>query len=124
MKRRIGRATREEQAKQDRQREHGCAVCRVLELSIACGPVEIHHRTIGDLHGNPQLGHDCTVGLGSWHHRGVILPGYTGETMRLAFGPSLASSKRAFLDLMQELFGERSTQPLQDWQDAQIQEVA
>lgn len=127
MKRRhraIGKPTKSEQAHQDRQRELGCAMCNLLELRIACGPTEIHHRTIGDLHGNPQLGHDCTVALGAWHHRGAILPSYTGETMRMAFGPSLASHKRAFLDLLWESLGVRSTEALQAWQDAQLEEAA
>lgn len=80
MKRRhraIGSPTKAEQANQDAQRAHGCAACHLRGNVRACGPVRVHHRTTGDLHGQKQLGHDATVALGDWHHQGVPLPGFT-----------------------------------------------
>lgn len=125
----IGAPTKAQQAHQDAQRAHGCAMCRVLGFSFRnlpegmspCGATEIHHRTTGDLHGQKQLGHDQTIALGSWHHRGQLQARYpTRDLMRDRFGPSLHHHKRAFLDVVQDNLGERSTAALQAWQDQQI----
>lgn len=123
MKRRhraIGSPSRAQQAHQDAQRAHGCAMCLLLGLHQACGAVRVHHRTTSDLHGQLQLGQDHTVALGDWHHQGVPLPGHTIDLMRERFGPSLHHHKRAFLDLLLDKLGERSTAALQQWQDARI----
>ena len=128
MKRKFGRAigspSRAEQAHQDLQRAHGCAACRLRGNRQQPGPTEIHHRTTGDLHGQKQLGHGETVALCSFHHRGVLWPGFDSEAMREAFGPSYALHKRDFLRWIQDNLGERSTAALQAWQDAQIMEQA
>ena len=116
----IGSPTKAQQVRQDAQRAHGCAACHLRGNPTACGPVRVHHRTTGDLHGNKQLGQDHTVGLGDWHHQGIPLPGYTIEQMRAKFGPSLHHHKRAFLEWLQDTLGERSTAALQRWQDEQI----
>lgn len=117
-----GAPSKAQQAHQDLQRADGCAMCLLLDFSKdACGPVRVHHRTIGDLHGNVQLGQDDTVGLGDWHHQGVLMEEYpTRDAMRAKFGPSLQHHKRAFLDLIAERLGERSTAALQRWQDERI----
>lgn len=113
--------TQAEQAQQDKQRAHGCAMCLLLGMARdACGPVRVHHRTTGDLHGQKQLGQDATVGLADWHHQGVLKPEYpTVDAMRAKYGPSLAHHKKAFLELIAEKLGERSTAALQRWQDGQ-----
>lgn len=54
---------------------------------------EVHHITSG----GRRLGHDFTIPLNSWTHRGVLKSGYTQVSMTLAYGPSLALSKRAFV---------------------------
>lgn len=82
---------------------------------------EIHHRNTGDLHGQKQLGQHATVALGTWHHRGVPLPGFTVDRMREVFGPSLHHHKRDFVNWLQDVLGERSTAALQRWQDEQIE---
>ena len=123
MKRRyraIGPATLEQKAQQEAQRAHGCAACLLRNNRKQPGATEIHHRTVGDLHGNKQLGQDCTVALCSWHHRGVLLFGMTVESMRDAYGPSLHHHKRDFLTWVQDVLGERSTAALQAWQDKEI----
>src|SRR3546814_7473681 len=73
-KRAIGNPTRAQQAYQDRARELGCVVCR---FRIANGmqkdqpnATRIHHRNVGDYHGQKQLGHDEVVALCDWHHDG------------------------------------------------------
>lgn len=123
MKRRfraIGSPTKAEQAQQDAQRAHGCAACHLRRNQTQAGVTEIHHRTTGDMHGQKQLGHDATVALCSYHHRGVTFPGFTQILMRERFGPSLALHKRDFVEWIQDVLGERSTAALQAWQDEQI----
>ena len=120
MRRAIGHATKEQQAKQDAQRAQGCAACLLRKNRVQPGVTEIHHRTIGDLHGNKQIGHDATVALCSWHHRGVRIAGQTVTTMREAYGPSLAHHKRDFVTWLQDVLGDRSTGALQRWADAQL----
>ena len=131
-KRAIPPPTKAQQAHQDAQRADGCAMCRLLgfkfneralrDLGLSpCGPTRVHHRTVGDLHGNKQLGQDDTVALGDWHHQGVLMEHLpTRALMRDRFGPSLAHHKRAFLDVIADNLGERSTAALQAFQDARI----
>lgn len=142
MKRRyraIGTPTKAQQARQDAQRAHGCAMCHLLGLSFRglqqgmspCGPTRIHHLTTGDLHGQKQLGQDFTVALGDWHHQGILMENtrsvfqpygfLSTNEMRNRFGPSLAHHKRAFLDVIADNLGERSTAALQRWQEQQIE---
>lgn len=119
MKRRhraIGSPTKAEQAYQDAQRADGCAMCKLLGVG-PCGPVSVHHRTTGDLHGQLQLGHDATVALGDWHHQGVPLPGLQAPAMKLRYGPSLQLHKREFVETLQDMLGERSTGALQRYRD-------
>lgn len=115
----IGKATTAEQAYQDAQRAAGCAMCRLLGLpKNACGAMQVHHRTTGDLHGQKQLGQDQTVGLAEWHHQGTLKPEYpTEDAMKAKYGPSLHHHKREFMDLIAEKLGERSTAALQRWAD-------
>lgn len=117
-RRAIGAATVAEQAQQDSQRRKGCAVCRLLDVDTNRA-IHIHHRTVGDLHGNKQLGQGETVALCAWHHAGEL--GYfpTVAGMLAHYGPSLHHHKRAFLAMIAERLGERSTAALQRWQDAQ-----
>ena len=126
MKRAIPRPTAAQQAHQDAQRAVGCAVClyRIQHgmQSTWCGPPEIHHRTIGDMHGQKQLGQDATVCLGSWHHRGQTLPLLGLNDMRWHFGPSFALHARDFRVWTADVLGDdlRGTEAWQNWQDAQI----
>lgn len=125
----IGSPTKAQQAQQDAQRAHGCAACLLRGNRTFGGPVRIHHRTVGDLHGNKQLGQDCTVALCDWHHQGVLMEDrasfrlrfLTRDEMRDRFGPSFQHHKRDFLAWLQDRLGERSTAALQRWQDNQIE---
>lgn len=116
----IGNPTVAQQAHQDAQRAQGCAACLLRGNRFQAGRTEIHHRTTGDLHGQKQLGHDHTVALCSWHHRGVCMGAETSEDMRFLYGPSLALHKRDFVEWLQDNLGERSTAALQQWQDERI----
>lgn len=48
--------------------EIGCIACLAIGRK---SPAEIHHLTVGGLHGQKRRGHDFTVGLCCYHHRGV-----------------------------------------------------
>lgn len=95
-------------------------MCHLLGTDRSCGPVRVHHRTTGDLHGQKQLGHDHTVGLGDWHHQGIPLLGFNIASMKAKFGPSLHHHKREFVETLQDMLGERSTAALQRHQEARI----
>jgi hypothetical protein len=59
---------------------------------MAC---EIHHLTVGGLHGQVRRGHDATIGLCAWHHRGV--PAAVSERRsRVWLGPSYALEPAEF----------------------------
>ena len=64
-----GKATKAQQARFERIKEIGCICC--LKTLYVYEPPEIHHIT--DC--GRRRGHDYTIGLCPWHHRGVsILP--------------------------------------------------
>ncbi len=89
-----GAPTKAERARMDAIREQGCVVARIL--GVGWIPAEIHHLTQGSRHGARRLGHAFTVGLNTWSHRGVPLPGWTAERCREVLGPSYAREPRAF----------------------------
>jgi hypothetical protein len=89
--------TAEQKRREALVRERGCVVCLMGGLDPQCGRTEIHHLTVGDKHGAPRLGHDFTVGLGAWHHRGILLEEIPLEThMEVMYGPSFAVTPNAF----------------------------
>lgn len=120
----IPKPTADEQAQQDEQRRKGCAMCELLfgkHRSRDCGDPTVHHLTTGDLHGQLTLGQDKTVGLGAWHHQGVLLRQWPSvDAMRERFGPSFHHHKRAFLDVLHDNLGERSLGALQRYQLEQM----
>lgn len=116
----IGSPTKSQQAHQDAQRANGCAACHLRRNKYQAGVTEIHHRNIGDMHGQKQLGQDFTVALCSYHHRGVSVPGMNSAAMRDRYGPSLQLHKRDFVEWLQDTLGERSTAALQRFQDEVI----
>ena len=73
-------------------KEVGCICCWTKGLARV--PAEIHHLTVGGRHGQKRRGHDYTIGLCPWHHRGV-LP-YIGAQVALGLGPSYALEPRRF----------------------------
>lgn len=89
-----GNPTNAERARMDAITEHGCVIA--LHLGIGYVPCEIHHMTVGGKHGQKRLGHDFTVGLNPWSHRGVPFSNYTTAECKRMFGPSYAREPRAF----------------------------
>lgn len=101
MKRAIKPTTKAEQEYQDAARALGCVVClwRIkhgMQRDILCGPTHIHHRNIGDKHGQRQIGQHAVVALGAWHHCGVLWQGWSKTSMLDTFGPSFAVNPRGF----------------------------
>jgi hypothetical protein len=70
----------------------GCLACRKLGLAMFCGPIEAHHL----LSGGRRMGHDKTIPLGSWHHRGIPWLTFSAKEMAEAFGPSLRLQSKLF----------------------------
>lgn len=91
MKTSTGKPTKAQQARFDALREIGCICCWNF-AGVRVEP-EIHHLTAGF----KRLGHDFTIPLSPYHHRGVIPLNATKEQMLERFGPSLALNKREFV---------------------------
>lgn len=72
----------------------GCLIAQILGLKFI--PAEIHHLTIGGHHGQKRRGHDFTIGINSWSHRGDPLPGWSVEKCLRVLGPSFAIEPNAF----------------------------
>lgn len=95
-----GRPTAAQLARWDQIRDPyvgcGCLVAHILGLGWM--PAEIHHMTTGGKHGQKRLGHDYTIGLNRWSHRGEPLSeyGWTAEDCERILGPSYAHSPSAF----------------------------
>lgn len=106
MKRAIKPPTKAEAAYQEAMRAQGCAVCQYrIQSGLQdqrygqCGSTHLHHRNIGDMHGQKQIGQHAVVALGAWHHDGVIGENpyfFTGRDMERAFGPSFKAHARTF----------------------------
>jgi hypothetical protein len=127
MKRAIGKPTKAQQAYQDAARELGCVVCRYriergMQHALGCGPTHIHHRNLGDLHGQKQLGHDSIVAMGAWHHDGDQLSGKSRDEMRAMFGPSFKNNAKDFRAWTADMLPgyPRGTEGWQRWQDEML----
>lgn len=92
-----GRPTKAQESRFFLIREVGCIACRTRGITRAA---EVHHLTIGGKHGQKRRGHDYTIGLCAWHHRGENAFG-SAELGVLTYGPSYAREPRKF----RETFG-------------------
>lgn len=78
-----------------------CVACVINQrngLPTTGQPAERHHLTLGGLHGQRRLGHDHSIGLCAWHHRGVAPHPHNSRAATRDFGPSYARQPRAFRD--------------------------
>ncbi len=83
-----------QQQRMDAIRDIGCVVAYSLGLGFV--PCEIHHLTVGGKHGQKRRGHDFTVGLNPWSHRGEAFGGISPARCEELFGPSYAKQPRRF----------------------------
>lgn len=75
----------------DRLRDYGCAACRRLDMIRS---PEMHHI----LSGGRRMGHDHTIPLCAWHHRGEPYPlDISAKFVEEILGPSMARNKKAFV---------------------------
>lgn len=92
MKHSTKRPTRAESERMERLKELPCVACAGTAFGrlLPCGPTEVHHL----ISGNKRRGHQFTIPLGSWHHRGSAQRDRLGAEM--TYGPSLALSSKRF----------------------------
>ncbi len=74
----------------------GCIASR--KFGAGKRPAEVHHLNVCSQPGGKRRGHDFTIGLSAWSHRGVPLEGRSDEYMLKVFGPSWAKHKRKFIE--------------------------
>jgi hypothetical protein len=74
----------------------GCICCR--KEGMGAVPCEVHHLNEGGVHGGRRRGHDDTIGLCGWHHRGVCREGWSIEDMAASYGPSWHHHATAFTE--------------------------
>jgi hypothetical protein len=67
----------------------GCIACHMQDRWTAS---DVHHV----LSGGKRKGHQYTIPLCPWHHRGVTSAGYSRKDMHDIAGPSLALNPKAF----------------------------
>lgn len=74
-----------------------CAINRRIGYATAAfGGCDAHHL----LSGGRRIGHDATIGICPWHHRGVKpYDAMTDAEASRTFGPSLAHGSRPFHDV-------------------------
>lgn len=96
MKRRrsTGNPTLAQRQRMDAITDIGCIVAQALGLGYI--PCEVHHLTVGGKHGQKRRGHDFTIGLNPWSHRGEPFGGMDADTCERLFGPSYAKQPRRF----------------------------
>ncbi|MBE5272131.1 hypothetical protein IMX13_18095 [Stenotrophomonas sp. B2] len=78
----------------DAIKDIGCVVANALGMGYI--PCEVHHLTVGGKHGQKRRGHDFTIGLNPWSHRGEPFGGMDADTCERLFGPSYAKQPRRF----------------------------
>lgn len=88
-------ATKEQQKRFQYIQMGGCVAC--LQLDFYNSECEIHHLLRGY-----RRGHDYSVGLCAYHHRGILPEGLTYKQCKNRMGPSLAEESKAF----HETFGD------------------
>ena len=70
------------------KQEIGCIACRIDKRGYV--PADAHHI----LSGGKRRGHEFTIPLCLWHHRGQGI--FSPRIMEQGFGPSLAHNSKAF----------------------------
>ena len=84
-------ATKAQQERFSELQRIGCITCRIRGFRYA----DIHHITKG----GRRMGHEYTIPLCSWCHRGVPDGNLSIPEMDRLIGPSLARNKRRFVEV-------------------------
>ena len=87
--------TKAESERMQAIKDSGCIACMLATRGTQAP--DIHHITSG----GRRQGHEKTIGLCPFHHRGFIPEGQSKQSMSGVFGPSLAWGKKTF----NEFFG-------------------
>lgn len=90
-----GKPTKAEQLRLDRIHAMPCGPC-VKEKIAQPSRTEAHHLTDKGTRKHSG-GHDATIPMCGWHHRGERVEYMSSREMRLVYGPSLALHKREFI---------------------------
>jgi hypothetical protein len=102
-----GKPTKAEQLRLDRIHAMPCIACEMeadwskVRKEIPMNqplPTEAHHLVDKGTRKHSG-GHDATIPLCRWHHRGEIIYPLSGREMRQLHGPSFALSKKVFIAL-------------------------
>lgn len=83
-----GKPTKSQQVRLDAVSAMRCVCCEIEQVRQPF-PTEVDH-LVDKGYRTHSGGHDATIPLCAWHHRGLCLDGFTAETMKLRFGPSFA----------------------------------
>jgi hypothetical protein len=81
--------------KADTQRMQAIKDSGCIATLLATGqsqPPDVHHLTAG----SRRRGHQATIGLSPYHHRGLIPEGHTKQSISGIMGPSYAWGRRGF----------------------------
>ena len=89
-----GKPTKAQQARFDALREIGCICC--LNYAGVRRNAEVHH-IVDKGYRKHSGGHDATLPLCPWHHRGYMEDGEHSAVATSVWGPSLALNKREFI---------------------------
>lgn len=88
------RPTKAQQDRLDRLHRLPCMAC-VHEGVTQPFQTEAHH-LVDKGYREHSGGHDATIPLEAWHHRGVQREGWLRIEMEAKYGPSMALNKKAF----------------------------
>jgi hypothetical protein len=90
-----GKPTKAQQLRLDRIHAMSCLACE-KEHVIQPLPTEAHHLVDKGTRKHSG-GHDATIPLCRWHHRGVVVEYMSSREMHLVYGPSFACRKKEFI---------------------------
>lgn len=124
MKRAIKSATKAQAEYHDRACALGCVVCRRMGW-MQPNRTALHHRNVGDLHGQKQLGQDFVVAMCDYHHQGIPQVGLQEDDMRERWGPSFQLHARDFRVWTQDVLPgyPRGTAGWQKYQDELLEDA-
>jgi hypothetical protein len=77
-----------------RLQDMGCICCAMERLPVE--PADMHH-IVDKGYRKHSGGNKATLPLCPWHHRGQPRDGFSEDTAKLAYGPSLKLHKRQFI---------------------------